>query len=160
MRKDMHKLIVERERLGGREEARSVRRAKHGDLSGLPRHEGMRKPHRVRRSWKQLNENLAPLKRYLRKQVGRPWNAVYREISRELRPSSAVQQHVRGHLWDFVHRHVVLGEAGAVFLAPHVRPEWPRQLFEGDLYVHPENGLLAAVKPWRKPGRKRPGKKR
>jgi len=145
----MHKLIVERERLGGRDRERRTPWEKHPHLADPPRHEGMRKSHVLRGDRKQLNENLAPLKRFLRKQVGRPWNVVYREISKGLRPSSAVQQHVREHLWDYVHRHVVLGERGAVFRAPHSRPDWPRQLQAGELYVHPRTGLLAVVKPWR-----------
>ncbi len=48
------------------------------------------------------NENLAPLRRYLERQVGRQWDKVYSEIAERLRPTSTVQQHVRDHLSDFV----------------------------------------------------------
>jgi hypothetical protein len=62
----------------------------------------MRRGHAERGDTKQLNENLAPLRRYLEGQVGRPWNKVYAEIAANLRVDSTVQQHVRGHLGDFV----------------------------------------------------------
>jgi hypothetical protein len=40
---------------------------------------------------KALNENLAPLRRYLLKQIGRPWNKVFSEICQNLRVDSVVQ---------------------------------------------------------------------
>jgi hypothetical protein len=120
------------------------------DLADLPTKQGMRRRHLLHGDTKELNENLAPLKRYLRKQVGRPWNAVYRDLSARLRPTSAVQQHVRDHLWDYVERHVTLGPKGEVFALsrPWVRTPWP--LRPGELFVHPRTGLLAIVKARRR----------
>lgn len=37
---------------------------------------------------KVLNENLTPLRRYLERQVGRPWNKVYSEIAVGLKVTS------------------------------------------------------------------------
>ncbi len=146
MRADMHKVIVEREREGSTARFRRPPRERATDPADLPIREGMRRPHVLRRERKQLNENLAPLKRYLRKQVGRPWNKVYADISRGLRPASAVQQHVRDHVWDYVERYVTLGPKGKVFGPPTdwCRGAWP--LSPGTLYVHPRTGLLAVVK--------------
>ena len=62
----------------------------------------MRRPHVLRGDPKSLNENLSPLRRYLDRQVGRHWDKVYSEIAVRLRVDSAVQQHVRNHLHDFV----------------------------------------------------------
>lgn len=118
MRPDMHKVIVERERLGTRDPSRPPPWEKNADLDDLPTKEGMRKRHLAAGSTRQLNENLAPLKRYLRQQVGRPWDVVYGEISRSLRPTSAVKQHVRDHLWDFVQRHASIGPNGEVYGPP------------------------------------------
>jgi len=89
----------------------------------LPSHEGMRAPHV--RDWggKVLNENLAPLRRYLERQVGRKWDKVYAEISAQLRPTSAVQQHVRDHLHDFVA--VTPRELHPVSLDTHLSEERP-----------------------------------
>ncbi len=63
---------------------------------------GGREPMRGPAKTKWLNENLAPLKRFLGKQVGRPWDKVYSEIAENLKPTSTVQQHVRDHIEDFV----------------------------------------------------------
>ena len=145
MRRDMHKVIVERPRLGGRGPHRGTPWEKNADLDDLPTKEGARKRHLARGSAKGLNENLAPLKRYLRKQVGRPWNAVYRDISARLKAGNAVQQHVRAHLWDFVNRNVTITDDGEILRAP---PHWPWRtaLRVGELFVHPRTGLLVAVK--------------
>jgi hypothetical protein len=148
MRADMHKVIVERERLGGPVSYRRPPRERNRPFEDMPLKEGMRRPHVLRKSRKSLNENLTPLKKYLRGQVGRPWNVVYREISERLRPTSAVQQHVRHHLWDFVERNPVMGRNGEVHHGSE-RSGWPMRLFRGDLYVHPRTGLLCAARRWR-----------
>ncbi len=98
MRNDMAQVIVERPRI----KAYNDRKGRRQNLEDLPAHEGMRHPHAWRGDRKELNENLAPLRRYLEKQVGRPWSKVYSEIAAHLRVDSTVQQHVRDHLRDFV----------------------------------------------------------
>src|SRR5947209_3737612 len=98
MREDMAKVIVERPRI----KPRNTRKGRRVDPDDLPAYEGMRRAHAWRGERKQLNENLAPLRRYLAKQVGRPWDKVYSEISTHLRVDNVVQQHVRDHLHDFV----------------------------------------------------------
>ena len=98
MREDMAKVIVERPRRGG-----SIRRPGRAvDIEDLPSKESLRRPYRLRGTHKKLNENLAPLRRYLESQVGRPWDAVYSDIAAHLRVDSTVQQHVRDHLKDLV----------------------------------------------------------
>jgi hypothetical protein len=57
---------------------------------------------------KLLNEHLGPLRRYLDKQVGRPWDTVFSEICRHINRNSAVQDHVRDHVEDYVATHVIL----------------------------------------------------
>src|SRR5580704_14540837 len=98
MRDDMARVIVERPRI----KAFNNRRGRGVAWDDMPCHEGMRRARALRGDRKQLNENLAPLRRYLERQVGRPWNKVYSEIAQHLRADSAVQQHVRDHLRDFV----------------------------------------------------------
>jgi hypothetical protein len=131
MREDMARVIVERPRKGGHR-SRSSRRQEYEDL---PAHEGMRRPWAVRGEQKELNENLAPLRRYLARQVGRPWRKVYSEIAAHLRIDSAVQQHVRDHLRDFVavtpRRNI--GTWHASFRGG---------LWWQELYVDPATGLL------------------
>ena len=98
MREDMSRVIVERPRLGG-DRGRKGRSVSSDDL---PKQEGMRRKHVLSGDCKVLNENLSPLRRYLERQVGRPWNKIYSEIARYLRADSTVQQHVRDHLSNFV----------------------------------------------------------
>ncbi len=98
MREDMAQVIVERPRI----KPFNSRKGRRQALDDLPTHEGMRRAQALRGDRKQLNENLAPLRRYLESQVGRPWNKVYAEIAARLRVDNTVQQHVRDHLRDFV----------------------------------------------------------
>lgn len=129
MREDMSRVIVERPRLGGERGSKGRAVA----LDDLPKQEGMRRRHVLSGDSKMLNENLSPLRRYLERQVGRPWNKVYAEVCRYLRSDNTVQQHVRDHISDFV----------------AVRPRWwttPRlglyRLVFEPLYVDPKDGLL------------------
>jgi hypothetical protein len=80
-------------------------------LEDLRKHEGMRRPWLKGRA-KGLNENLAPLRRYLQSNVGRPWDKVYSEVCQRINRDSAVQLHVWQHLMQDVCRdpHVVRGE--------------------------------------------------
>lgn len=102
MRRDMFKVIVERPRLV-EDTARKGRIP--ADAVALPSRLGLRRAAQEAGGYKMLNENLAPLRRYLGKQVGRPWNTVYSEICAHLKPGSTVQQHVRDHIKDFVQLH-------------------------------------------------------
>jgi hypothetical protein len=160
MRADMAKVIVERPRKKGRAwkkpkgYQRQMRR--YGD-DGPPSREG------IKACWqdgaKFLNEHLGPLRRYLDKQVGRPWDKVFSEICAHIDRSSAVQDHVRDHVEDYVATHVFLvdgvpcnGEGGWTYGQPlhqfRYRP-W---------YVCPRTGLLRRVKKVSRK-RKQPPKK-
>jgi hypothetical protein len=133
MRDDMAKVIVERPRRGG---ARGFPRAASGGrgrtgLEELCRREGIRRPWISDR--KGLNENLSPLYRYLRSQVGRPWDKVYAEVCQRINRDSAVQLHIWQHLVQFVctDPHVISGD---------VRRWGGRRWFA--FYVDPKSGLL------------------
>jgi hypothetical protein len=67
-----------------------------------PRREGIKRPWLRTSSPKNLNENLAPLRRYLLSNVGRPWDKVFSEMSRHMRLDSAVQLHIWQHVQDDV----------------------------------------------------------
>lgn len=146
MRSDMHKVIVERPRRGGRGRVRGHRAEKNAALEDLPSKEGVRRRHALSGSRKELNEHLAPLERYLRKQVGRPWDLVYGDICAGLKITSAVQLHVRQHLWDYVERHVTVNRDRRVFSKGGHWLWRVTELRPGTLYVHPETGLLAKAK--------------
>ncbi len=150
MRNDIAKKLVERPRFGGDGKAnlRSDRRkGKNPEKwDDLPKKESMKFPNIRYYSGKYLNEYFPPLKGFLRKNVGRPWNKVNSEIREHLRPSSTTQKHVLDHLYrDFVeltpmwidgvpHRSD-LGYGGEFM-----------PLSPGEFYVDP-HGLLKAFKP-------------
>jgi hypothetical protein len=96
MRSDMHKVIVDRPRFPGR--ARKGRSAR--EIEDLPAKQGMRRPY----GWwgKEFNDHLQPLRRFLHKQVGRPWNKVDSEICGGLRPGNPLHDHLRTHIFDEV----------------------------------------------------------
>jgi hypothetical protein len=136
MRTDMAKVIVERPRRGGNHS----RKRRMGSFELLPTKEGMRQ------RWtdhKSLNENLAPLRRFLASRVGRRWDAVYAELNEHLAVRNAVQQHVRTHVSNYVALHLQVMADGT--LADEGR--WRFGLHFGwrhsyDLYVDPRDGIL------------------
>jgi hypothetical protein len=133
MRDDMAKVIVERPR---RKASDRLRGRLGSDWESQPINQGMKY------RWadtKSLNENLAPLRRYLARQVGRPWAKVYSEISANLKATNAVQQHVRDHLKDYVAMKVSFNKAGE----PMSVSRWWRSY---DFYVDPRDGILKRAK--------------
>jgi hypothetical protein len=139
MRDDMDKVIVERPRTGWRVQGdgRIWRNSKEAGS-----HLGMKRGYKHR---KFLNENLAPLKRWLHKQVHRPWDKVYAELCSGIDRRSTVQAHIFEHIDQFVEREAVMRD-GEV----RVPSRWWRDrsfvpLQEAghvELFVHPVTGIL------------------
>jgi hypothetical protein len=149
MRSDMAKVIVERPRkyrgYHSRKSPGYLRTTRNREEC-LPTMQAMR-PQRGYRQ-KSLNENLAPLLRWLASQVGRPWNDVHRDINEHLRLSNAVQKHVLDHVRDFVRQHVFT-DADGIFCD---RVEKGRAVPLGAygrncFYVCPHSGVLARLDP-------------
>ena len=151
MRNDMFKVIVERPRWG--HQARTYARDRLAGEDDLPVKIGVKRHAALTdRKTKRLSEHLNPLKRYLGKQRGRPWDDVYSEISATLAPGHVVKEHVRQHIDDFVARKVALDPEGNwVDLAGRWGPSsapW-RQPY----YVDPRDGILKdSDKLWKKLG--------
>ena len=143
MRKDMNKVIVERPRGGWR--TRKLNRMKIKEAGeDQPSRIGIRRQRKMNGTeTKYLNENLAPLKRYLGKQVGRPWNKVYSELRENISPKNTVQMHILEHVHDFVARPAI-GKDGN-WLWPG-RFLWRSGPHKGQLYIHPADGLLKRLK--------------
>ena len=142
----MPKVIVERPRWGSR--ARLKNRVRVDDDEMLPTKLGVKRDAMLRSGWtKSLNENLTPLRRYLEAQVGRPWDKVWSEICKNLKPLNTVQQHVRDHIPDFVAIKTSLKD-GEVW----VLDRWsggPLKDSHMKLFVDPKSGLLRRNKHWR-----------
>ncbi|WP_257459783.1 hypothetical protein [Archangium lipolyticum] len=160
MREDMFKVIVERPRMripkrNGSHYPRGRLKIDRGDFEEAPKREGMGRGY----GYKYLNENLAPLRRFLRSCVGRPWNDVYSEICEHVSLDSAVKKHILEHLDQFVYRQVRESDGGIYeAIDSYGRPvELEPGSRWGRLYVCPRTGLLRAYerKPWvpRFPGR-------
>jgi hypothetical protein len=145
MRKDMAKVLVERPRKIDSHR----RRGRRVDDEVLPKVIGLRRHVQEAGGYKMLNENLAPLQRYLARQVGRPWNKVYAEIAAHLKATSTVQQHVRDHLKDFVQLH----PSSDVRQYP-----WSKRLWFQPFYVDRRDGLLKRTEglAWAKALARRP----
>jgi hypothetical protein len=149
MRPDMPKIAVERPRFGHADRyPRGSLKSDYGpDLEDHPRREAM--------SWRRygtkgFSDNLAPLYRFLRANVGRPWDRIWSEMCAHISFDNPVQKHVLGHVFGVVEAHVQLrdGDVYAISRGFGARPDaplrgrgrWPA------LYVCPKTGLLRQAK--------------
>lgn len=135
MRKDMAKVLVERPRQIGhypqnfprrkaifKNELNRVARGliyeddetgeEYQDDNKLDAFEPIKSRYDARKS---LNENLAPLRRFLENRLGARWDDVYSEIRENLKVDSAVQLHVIQHLRHYVVVATELGDDGHVY---------------------------------------------
>jgi hypothetical protein len=142
MRRDMAKVVVDCVRLN-RDAEKNVGKGRKLRFDDMPYYEGMKAGRR--RGWhrKKLCDRLNPLRRYLERQVGRPWNEVFSEICETINPDSTIQQHIRGHIFDIVAIHTYRGDDGEINFA-----KGTRQAFS-ELYVDPDDGVLRVPEPWR-----------
>ena len=152
MRDDMDKLLAERPRIGHNDPNLDVQRGRayttrHREdleaLDDLPKRDSMK---RFDWGWgKEFNENLNPLRRFLKSNVGRKWDDVYSELREHIDPKSTIQNHIMQHLWHYVERDIVLDEEGH----PCKRSRWEggyarlwKSRYGTAFYVHPLNGKL------------------
>jgi hypothetical protein len=135
MRKDMYKVIVERPRRG--KSGSTVAAWLRNDFDGP-----MRLGTRAGYGYLALNENLAPLRRYLLAQIGRPWNKVFSEICAEIDRRNTVQQHIHQHIRDFIAIDVGVRNGRLVDLAADWKFLWLDSGMSQPLYVDPRTGLI------------------
>lgn len=144
MRKDMFEVIIERPRYGSHGRFRKGRRQENSEraFERAPKYQGIRGGGLTT----SLNENLAPLVRYLDRQVGRPWNKVRSEMSAVISVKSAVQKHVLDHLRDYVEENVVLIDGLPYALARYGGPAPIEASDRPQFYVCPKTGMLRRAK--------------
>lgn len=162
MRSDMAKVLVERPRVGGcgKERTRQNRRLTRQVCKNIPFEEdldtpdfrGMKRVHTSKPNSfddkKQLNENLNPLRRFLKSRIGRKWNDVYSEIMSGLNLNNAVQYHVWQHLINFgeVHTKTYM-QNNEVMAAGFIGPESMKNSYgREEFYVDPRDGTLRQTK--------------
>ncbi|MGB0907228.1 MAG: hypothetical protein ACPGVT_07025 [Maricaulaceae bacterium] len=146
MREDMFKVIVERPRRGSRYAIKSkIRYDKHSDRSRVT---GKRLVMEATGCTKYLNENLAPLRRYLGRQIGRRWDDVFSEICARLDTGSTVKMHVREHLDDFVTRKVWRDDEGVLMASAHWGDVVKLSDVWGYYFVYPDDGTLQDIRAY------------
>jgi hypothetical protein len=89
-------------------------------------------------NWKQFSDLLGPLRRYLRAQVGRPWDKVWSEITQTLDSRSLTGQHIFDHIRWEVEQEAWIGADGRLY---HKR-QWSSIELVSGLFVHPASGIL------------------
>lgn len=144
MRADMAKVIVERPRVGSRLPSRKKGYRKYVQKTGvenLPIREPMLGHWRGER--KSLNEHLGPMRRFLRSNIGRPWNKVHQELCEHVSFDNPVQSHVLTHVFDFVKQHV---EFRGLDIFESQGWRRMRALPAGTMYICPKTGLLRVVR--------------
>jgi len=153
MRTDMFKVIVER-----------PRKHKHGDIEAARRRDAFDGPMqlgmRAGYGYRALNENLSPLRRYLRSQVGRPWDKVFGEICAHIDRRSTVQQHSHQHIEDFIAVQVKRDNGRLFNLRELGSRFWPDKGLRQELYVDPRSGLIRVneeYRPWNRRRAERAG---
>ena len=143
MRKDFHKVVVERPRWGSslpsRKTGWSIRFYDPDWDYDLPSRESS--------SWnwnsprKYFSDHLSPLERYLNGQVNRPWRKVEGEIHQALDTRTLIGRHLWDHALGMVALNCRIGADGR----PRTLHGYPVRT----LYVHPRTGILLRVKPQR-----------
>ncbi len=143
MRQDMAKVIVERPRYGSSLPSRKKGYRKSVQAFAadeLPLREPMLGRWHGRE--RVLNEHLGPMRRFLRSNVGRPWNKVHQDLCEHVSFDNSVQKHVLTHVFDFVERNVELRGGVAVHASGW---RYGKPLSVGQMYVCPKSGLLRTV---------------
>jgi hypothetical protein len=153
MREDMHKVIVERPRYGHSHASAKTRlRIRDYDPDkayDYPSRISTARRHLYGYAAKSFNDFLSPVRRFLQKRVGTPWNAVYSELVRGLDRRKVTGRHVLQHVELMVERNCYFDVAGQPRAKRGDRPVT-------GLYVDPRDGALRKAIAVSKTQRDRP----
>jgi hypothetical protein len=137
VRSDMHKVVTERPRHGHGNPSRKWGARVSEDYEGAAFVSSAR-GRQYAAGPKEFSDFLAPLKRFLQAQVGRPWDKVYSEIRK------GVPAGLHGsHLWSHIRRIVEIDcveRDGVIYPQPRFLEDGTSEVTR--LYVHPRTGLL------------------
>ena len=149
MRSDMAKVVTEAPRRGHGASSLKTAYTLRKDEYDADDHGSTRAPCSMHD--KSFSDVLGPLRGYLRKQIGRPWNNVYSEMCRHLDKRSLTGRHIWTHVYQEVEVHAQMHNG-----VPYVKPRYGSFGPVAGLYVHPLTGLLCETP---KPRRRRYPKK-
>ena len=158
MREDMSKVVIERPRRGhsllsSKTGLRIHRYDPEKEYDDLPKRvSGSRSKHIRAREIKYFSDLLGPLRRFLRKNVGRPWDQVYSEMKKQLDDRKVTGRHIFEHVDDEVETRPLIGDNGELYRMRYGNETVPIY----GLYVDPRTGLLcwSDRKPWWRDRRK------
>lgn len=149
MRDDFNKLLTERERRGSTSRFGEVRHDKHFAPDEVAGRESMKKRYDAYGDRKDFNENLNPLIKFLRGQVGRPWNKIYSEITKTFDKRKVINDHILQHLFQYVETKDIYVEDGELWL----RSRWKAPVrikdhteYRDSYYVDPRDGIMKKFK--------------
>ena len=153
MRDDMAKVVTERPRYGhgNRSKKTTGQPIRHYDPES-DYDEATRLPVARRRQYggdaKDFSDRLGPLKRFLRSNVGRPWDKVHSELSKKLDRRSITGAHIWDHIKWEIQTECYIGADRLMYSRRYGLGRIPIK----GLYVHPKTGLLREQRrPRRRP---------
>jgi hypothetical protein len=150
MRPDFNKQLTERERLGHGMCFHEVRGCKGNRDFDEDAQGGKESMHRRRRETfverKRFNENLNPLRNFLRVSVGRPWDKVYGEICQNFDKRKVINNHILEHLFDYVETKDLKVVDNVVYLTSRWSGATPIKDSRVEWYVDPRDGILKSGK--------------
>jgi hypothetical protein len=137
MRPDMQEIIIDRPRRGSRYKYKDFRRSERGHQRGMKRPYGYDR--------KSQTDVLGPLERFLKSNVGRPWNKVWSEVCQQADSRTVVGSHLRDHVLYFVNLYVRIDNDG-VYSTGGMGGYHSRFPLVDTFYVHPNTGLLCYIR--------------
>jgi hypothetical protein len=158
MREDMSKVVIERPRSGhslpGYKTRLRIRRYDpEKDYEDTPKRvSGSRSKYVRAGETKYFSDFLSPLRRFLRTNVGRPWDKVYSEMRENLDDRKVTGRHVFEHVEMEVETHALIGGDGEVYILGYKGCLQPIYGF----YVDPRTRLLCwsdSRPPWKQHGK-------
>lgn len=154
MRKDFHKVVTERPRVKYIVKNNRSDKRTYDHIDDVPPggKVSIRRPYRSNSF--NFSDHISPLRRFIEKQIGRKWDDVFSEISKQFPSGGVLNDHIRGHVWDFISHNTSMGPNGVVLdhggkWGGSVRPVSPNEI-----YVHPETGMVCRM-PSDVPSRKK-----
>jgi hypothetical protein len=146
MRSDMGRVVIERPRYGSSQRSPKIRHFRgqvdrHGDYDGpvrLPSSRGKIEGFAATIEGKNFTDRLGPLRRYLQKNVGRPWDKIYGEARAALTTGGWGVEHVfHAHFLREVDRDVFRDTDGQL-----ISRRYGVDRKVAGFYVDPRTGLL------------------
>lgn len=138
----MKKILTVPAKYGSRNKSRDYREQNslNRDPDSMPTKESMRKKHLMHYGGKESAFSPAPLRRFLNKNVGRPWDKVYSEICEHADSRSVAGYNLRKHIAYYLELNVVINGKTVYYL-----PEYGIgyvELRKDELYIDHKDGLL------------------